>query len=221
MASELPDFGRIARVLERLPGELRRTMRVAAKQSGIEMQAAMFERFTGYSNPRTSEDKLQSRNAGGLRGATNYVLSGDFGSPEPLSLRVFVAGKNYANIQEFGGEVTPKRGRYLTIPIADNLTPAGRVRYPSAADLRDRYPGLTYFVKSKKGSLLLFAKGKPGARVPEGKKPKPQLLFVLVTKAKIPPRLGFRSTWKGLNASRIRRISAAFGEAVQAARAGA
>lgn len=220
MADEVPDFDSIARTLRRLPDELRRTLRGAVKAHGGAMQAAMFDRFTGYSNPRTSDDRLQSRNAGGLRSATNYDVQGDFGPGDRLTLRVFVAGKRYARIQEFGGEVRPTQGRYLTIPIADNLAPAGRVRYPSAADLRDRYPGQTYFVKGKAGSLLLFSKGKPGAKQAKGKAAKPQLLFVLRTKVKIPPRLGFRETWKKLAPDRDTRLRSAVAEAVRAARAG-
>jgi len=48
----------------------------------------------------------------------------------------------YARIQEYGGVVTPKRVKWLTIPDKSVLTPAGVARYPSARD----YPGELRFV---------------------------------------------------------------------------
>lgn len=39
----------------------------------------------------------------------------------------------YANIHETGGTITPKKGRYLTIPIGDARTPAGVTRFSARA----------------------------------------------------------------------------------------
>jgi len=218
------DFRRARRVLERIPGEVNRELKGALKLSGEALVAGMFDRFTGYSNPRTAGDRLQSRNGDGLRSSFSYDVSGDFGAAgQPLTLLAFSAGKRYARIQEFGGEVRPTGGRrYLTIPVADNLTPGGRVRWPSAADLNETYPDLTYIVPGKNGNLLLFAKSKPGAKPPKSKKPpKPLLLFVLTRKVTIPPRLGFRKTWDGLAPKRVELIRQAVQNAAKAAQAGA
>lgn len=221
MAADDFDFRRTRRVLERIPREMDRHLRGALKLGGSAMQEAMHARFTGYSNPRTAGDLLQNRSGeGGLRSAITHDVAGQFGTGQPLTLRAFVAGKPYARLQEFGGTITPKRGRFLTIPIADNLTTGGRVRYPSAADLERTYPGQTYFARSKRGSLLLFAKGKPGAAPPKRGKPKTQLLFVLKERVTVPPRLGFRETWRKLAPKRVALIRSGVDNALRAARGG-
>tara|TARA_Y100000310_G_C20513128_1_gene729861 strand:- start:369 stop:884 length:516 start_codon:yes stop_codon:yes gene_type:complete len=52
----------------------------------------------------------------------------------------------YAGIQERGGTIRPKRGRYLAIPVHDALfTAAGVQRYPSARHV----PGLQFIPRGK------------------------------------------------------------------------
>jgi len=45
--------------------------------------------------------------------------------------------------------ITPKKGKYLTIPIGENLTPTGQAKYSSPRDVPDGF-----FFRSKSGSLL-------------------------------------------------------------------
>ena len=216
------DFERARRVLQRLPGEINRQVTAAFKLSGQKFQAAMIDQFVGYSNPRTAEDRLQNRSGdAGLRRATSYDVSGEFGGGSPLTLTAFVAGKKYARMQEFGGTIKPKSGKFLTIPVADNLTPGGRVRYSSFRDLRERYPDQTYLVPAKKGGWLLFSDGKPGAKPPKNGKAKPQLLFVLKPQVTIPPRFGFKKTWDSLAGDRRQKLEAALAAARKAAEQGA
>lgn len=213
------DFRRARRVLERIPREVNRELTRALKTSGEQFRGAMFDRFTGYSNPRSVEDRLQNRSGNaGLRGSFGYEVSGALGSGRPLSLLAFSAGRP-ARIHEFGGTIRAKRTRYLTIPTGDNLTPGGRVRYPSAPDVERQDPGITYFVRSPRtGNLLLFAKHKPGTDPQPGKKPpKPLLLFVLKREVYIPPRLGFRRTWNALAPQRAVAIHNAVRAAIRAA----
>lgn len=57
----------------------------------------------------------------------------------------------YARIHEEGGTITPKKAKYLTIPVHESLkTAVGVGRVPSARDV----PGLT-FAQSLKGQPLL------------------------------------------------------------------
>lgn len=64
--------------------------------------------------------------------------------------------------------IRPKKGRFLTIPIGENLTSAGVPRYTSPRQVEDGF-----FLKSKGGQLLFGRKN--------GKRGKFRPLFVLVT----------------------------------------
>lgn len=218
------DFGRARRVLERIPREVDRELKDALKKSGQDFKGAMYDRFTGYSNPRTAGDRLQNRGKGaGLREAIGFDVLGSFGSGRPLALLAFTAGKPYARIQEFGGEVRPVRSRFLTIPANGNLTPGGGVRYSSARDFIQTHPGETFFLRTKSGArdslLLMWNKPNPASRKSSGVKDKGEAIpmFFLTRKVTIPPRLGFRRTWNALAPDRVSRIREALSAAVKAA----
>lgn len=94
-------------------------------------------------------------------------------------------GVVYARIQEFGGLIKPKRGKYLAIPLSAAKTKAGVARYASPRDI----PGLV-FLKSKTGNPIL------AQRVAKGKKSKLVPMFVLVKSVTLKPTLGLRDTIK-------------------------
>lgn len=78
--------------------------------------------------------------------------------------------------------IEPKRGTYLAIPIAENLTGSGVARIQSPRDLAD-----PEFVP------WLFTTG-PGFLVFDAD----QLMFALVLQVRIPARLHFREDWARL-----------------------
>lgn len=210
------DAARVQQVLARFPVELDAEVRKELLLSGEAFVSRMQDRFRGYTG--TQGDLLQNRRGqAGLRGSFGYEVSGSLGSGSAISLVGYSAGRAYARIQEYGGEVVPlPPRRYLTIPIADNITPGGDVRYKSAQELRTRYPGQTYIRRTEEG-LFIFSNGKPGAAPRLGRKkkdgsrgaaPKPEtlLLFKLVTKVRIPPRLGMRQVWTELADDHRRRL---------------
>lgn len=89
------------------------------------------------------------------------AVEGTLGSSHPAS-----------RIQQTGGDVTPKRARYLAVPLAPAKTAAGVSRFPSPRDV----PGL-FFVQSRAGNKLLArARGK-------GIEP----WYVLLKRTRIPP----------------------------------
>jgi len=61
----------------------------------------------------------------------------------------------YANIHETGGAITPKNVRFLTIPLKENLTPAGTARF-TARELFEDYPGDVFIGK---GVIFLKKRG--------------------------------------------------------------
>lgn len=83
----------------------------------------------------------------------------------------------YAPIHEFGGTITPKRGKFLTIPLPAALDGQGVPKMRRARD----WPN-TFVAKTKKGNLVIFQRR--GAEIIP--------LYVLKTSVTIPPRLGVR-----------------------------
>jgi len=79
----------------------------------------------------------------------------------------------YANIHETGGVITPKNVRFLTIPLKENLTPAGTARF-TARELFEDYPSDVFIRKG----IIFLKKGKD----------KISPMFVLKKSSRIPQR---------------------------------
>ena len=131
-----------------------------------------------------------------------------------LRMRVTIGDSDTAHYvwtHENGATIRPKRVKWLTIPLPDNLTGAGKVRYPSAKELRKG--GRTY----RKGRAIFLRKGdEPSDNDPA--------LWALVKKVTIKPRLKFRDTW--LNSTKIdkmrrRLLREAVADAIEAIQGGA
>ena len=86
-----------------------------------------------------------------------------------------------ANVHERGATITPKRAKYLTIPLPAALTKRGTPIKPNARAWKN-----TFILKSKKGNLLIMQKKGKGDMVP---------LYVLKKSVKIPKRLGFEEAF--------------------------
>lgn len=104
-----------------------------------------------------------------VQGDTFNTVEGSIGAP----------GLVYGGIQEFGGTITPKKGKYLAIPLKAALNPNGT---PIMKGPRD-WPN-TFCKMSKAGNLIIFQKR--GTNIVP--------LYVLKTSVVIPPRLGMRAT---------------------------
>lgn len=214
------DPSEVIGVLRGLEAQSPKFAAVALKDSGRLFDNEMRKSF----RPRgsRSDQWLQSR-TGNLRRSLGFQVSGS--RLDDLRLAVFSAGTKYANLQENGGTIRPKRGDYLTIPIADNLTPSGVPRYPSAKDLRqqlnqvgparpakrgrkDKLAGArTFVLKAKTGKLYIILRQSNG---------KSQLLWALVKSVKVPPRFGFRRTWNKQAPMRAQMFKVAMEKAVDA-----
>ena len=108
--------------------------------------------------------------------------------------------------------IRPKKARgFLTVPLPDNMTAGGRVRYPSARALMGT--GRTY----RKGRAIFLRTGLHQTD-------NDPALWALVKKVTIKPRLKFRDTW--LNSTKIdkmrrRLLREAVADAVAAIEGGA
>jgi len=95
------------------------------------------------------------------------------------TIQGFIGGSRIARVQEFGATITPKRAKYLTVPLPAALNENGTPKKQKARDWKN-----TFVAKSKAGNLIIFQKRGSGI-VP---------LYVLKNSVTIPPRLGLKKT---------------------------
>jgi len=129
----------------------------------------------------------------GLRQRTG-ALQGSLGrriDPLKASMAIFSTSP-YAAARERGQVVVPRKGKYITIPLRDNLTAAGVPRFPSAAALIGKG---TFIITTKKGNKLIVRK-KPNGEL--------EFLWLLAKRAVqpgpetdgSPSRFGFFDEWE-------------------------
>lgn len=104
----------------------------------------------------------------------------------------------YARIQELGGVITPKRGKFLAIPLAPALTGAGVARYKTPRDV----PGLSFRGNSNRGVLV------DKAGVP---------WYALVKSVTIRPKFYLKTALDTASADLSRRLSAVLADALSVA----
>lgn len=114
-----------------------------------------------------------------------------------LVLFIFTDSK-YARIHEKGGTITPKKSRYLAIPLDAAKTSAGVSRYSSPREV----PGIRYGGVSAAGNpILRNLEGTP--------------LYVLVQSVRIKKRLGMFKTWDNEIPKTVRILNTAVGEVLE------
>lgn len=139
---------------------------------------AMAQRHGG-SWPGGTTDKTLSRRSGKLVQAIRDSVEVTGSKIDDVQGRIGARGIPYGRIHEFGGVITAKNAKFLTIPLPAALNADGTPKKRSARDW-DK----TFVATSKAGNLIIFRR--------EGKSVVP--LYVLKTSVKIPPRLGLIDT---------------------------
>jgi hypothetical protein len=199
---------RVRTAIESTPSRVFKAMRPELERIGNEWERAVGARFSG----ETGQTSLHGRTGALSRSLSSKVTGSSLGD---LKLSCVSQGTNYARIQEYGGEVLPRNGKYLTIPLPGNKTAAGVARISARALIAG---GNAFFLRTEaagKDHLLLMQKGAGPARVKSsGVKGKGNAIpmFVLVPKVELPgpkapnkkgpSRLGFFDEFKKLNAQR-------------------
>lgn len=191
----MSEIGRLADRMERVPGEVQRAVRVSLTTLGKRGQRLVKE---GY----LSGERLMVR-SGRLR-ASVVTAQETAGTTERLYLRAGggSADVRYAALQEYGGVVTPKNGKYLAIPLSPAKTRAGVARYASPRDVA----GLFFFT-AKSGKHYL------GMRSGKGKRAKVKAWFALVPSVTIRPKRYMRDAMDQMVAA----ADTVIGEAVETA----
>lgn len=180
-------LGALGNLQARLGPEAQAALEEHGRRFSKRFRTEAFERYPGPGR----EDPRRTRPYTRSRALANSARSEVFGQGLDSRLRLSIGGNPNnpgARIQEYGGTVTPKSAKYLTIPLPANLTPAGRLRRSARDLLSDKETG-AFFLRSKAGNLLI-ARDKNRGR--EGSDPNLEFLFVLKKRVVIPARLGFR-----------------------------
>lgn len=187
----------VARFLDRVPSRLEHHMHRALSTWAEEH----FRRMTEKMRSGVANDSVKTR-TGLLRGSFQREIrrAGGLGG---LRLKVFSAGVKYADIQEHGGIVRPKKAKFLAIPQPAVKTPSGVARYASPRN----YPGETFVFRSKKGGLWIAEK----------KGDKIRLLWHLVRSVRIKGRLGWFDTWRSGAERRRGQLEALAAQAIKEA----
>ena len=180
------DTASLRKAFKEVPKLLSTSIKFGYEQIGDDFAEAMSKRFegslTGPWKRQAASNQLANR-TGNLRRSQRQTVTGS--NLDSLKLRATIGNAltaPYAAIQEEGGTVRPKKaGGFLTIPMPDNLTPAGRTKVT-----RPRSDP-SIFVLRTNGRAFLVRKSASGEGL--------EFLFMLKKQVKIPARLGFGETW--------------------------
>ena len=192
------------------PARVYGAIRESVKKDASDWKREMNKRTKGA----TRVDGL-GRRTGDLARSISATTKGTSPNINSITMRLVSAGVPYAPVQEFGKVITPKRAKALTIPLDDNLTPGGDVRYPSAGALRaQNSPSQRSFLLRIGSNAFIVLK----------RRDDPDLKFLWILKKSVtipgpttgaPSRLGFHDTWKKQAPKRRRRMRKALALALR------
>ena len=110
----------------------------------------------------------------------------------------------YAALQEYGGTVTPKRGKFLAIHTGPALTGAGAPRYTSPRDV----PGLAFVpIRGGRMGRLVKSEGK-------GSRARSTTWFLLVRSVTVDGKRYMRDPWESFERTVSARVQASFAGAM-------
>jgi hypothetical protein len=183
------DTRRLRRAVNKVPKELTRRLTKAFLQHGEFFKAEMIKSKPFKGGTGTLLRSIRSR-------TTGKTINN-------LKLRVTIGGgvaSKYVGIQETGGTIFGRP--WLTVPLPDNKTAAGNVRFKSARALQNSTSVKTFLAKMPSGKLLI------GRTVGRGRNKRVQWLWVLKRSVRLKPRLGYFKMWKSrpLKRDRVQRF---------------
>ena len=204
--------------LRALQGQVTRATRNTLRAHGERWRSAMIERFQPWSPGfRHSEDSPIRIRSGALRRSLSVRMSGT--TLDDMRLTESAGGSEaapHAALQEFGGTITPKAGKWLAIPMEGALTGSGQPErgYESPRNVPDLFFFQTnrdvalnraWLVRSEdwqRGPTALESEI-PRASRSKRAEPKLEFLYMLVKSVTVPPRLGMRDTEAKLAPQRL------------------
>ena len=185
----------------KVPNLLRKSLAFRFENIGDEFERLMDKRFTakpsGKFGGNNTKNKLINRSGRLRRSMAFRVLGGESGSADGLILRSSIGNAvtaKYVFMQEYGKKHhRAKGGGKLAIPLPDNKTTAGRVRFKKPRNIKGLFK-----ITTKKGNELLVRKSAGGEGL--------DFMFVLKDEVEIPARLGFQKTFVNSTMRRFRAV---------------
>lgn len=170
MARHLGDA--VAELRAAASGGLRNVLRKALLAPALEGEG--IAKGNATTSPRVRAGTLRRSIQGSVEleaeGVKLTLSAGREGSPS----------ERYADIQEQGGTIRPKKGRFLAIPVNGALTSSGVARYKSPRDV-----GGLRFQAIRGGAMGLLVRDHAG-RGKGGRGARSEVLFILVRSVRIP-----------------------------------
>ena len=180
--------------LSKIPNTMRAVLDNRLKNHALFFQKVMEGVFTakrvGPFQRNTTKTKLIYRSGALISSYDSNVYKTFSLKSQDMNLRITMGdGRtgHYVKTQEFGATITPKRSKYLTIPMPANLTGSGRPRFNRARNVPNS-------ILVKKNGTLYIARKLDDDQL--------EFLFVLKKKVVVPPRLGFVRRW---NSKKVRK----------------
>lgn len=202
-------------LLRRIPARIIVEVHDALEQMAQLHQANMVKRMRRGQRSSMGFAQQTQTLTGRLARSIQYVSVSAPATLAQVRTRVFVSGVPYAEIQELGGVVVPKRAKYLAIPMPAVKTASGVPRYASPRD----YPGKTFVMRDRKGGLWIAeqAKAKKRGKNMGGAAGGINLLWKLAKSVRIRGNLNWMNQWRSDAEQRRRILNSAVRRAIDAA----
>lgn len=200
---------------QQLIERIKRKVTVAVKKSAIELETDIKNRLN------LGNSSISAGGIGSPAGSPPFNKSGTLmrsithvdKTINPLQ-PTYRVGTNlvYAGIQEYGGRIQAKKGKFLAIPVGVDGQRAAR---DAKGDIRSLNLRL---VKTKNGKLLLVKNLAPGMKAVKGgaasKYGETKILFVLKKSVYLPPRPYMRPAYAAMKPKIDANIREAIKEAI-------
>lgn len=211
-----------ARVLARLgalEGQVTRATHDTLRAHGERWKSAMVDRFQPWTPGfrHSGNSAIRRRSSALLRSMSAQLYGSTLADMRLVESAGGTEAAPHAPLQEFGGSITPKRGKWLAIPTEEALTGSGIPRrgYESPRNVpdlfffqtnRDVASNRAWLVRRKdfrRGPTYLESETPRQVRGARRKPAKLEFLYLLIKSATVPPRLGMRETENRLAPERV------------------
>jgi hypothetical protein len=183
-ASYKDNSKKISEAIRRAPKNLKIEMIAAMERHALFFEGEVLKGFArgnriGPFRRTASATKLGIRSGTLSRSLRHKIIGKNGRKLSSLRLRMTVGNSRtpYARIVHDGGTIRARPGGALAVPLPDNLTPAGNVRFKKLRNVSN-----TFITTSKAGNAIIARK------VGRGKKKKLQYLAILKDEVTLRPR---------------------------------
>lgn len=122
------DSRRFDDAMQKAPRIFKKEMKAVLEKEGEKWKARVRARFVPFQRHTNSPQAKLFHRSSKLKRSIKYKVSGRGVNDVQMNLTVGNKNTPYANIQEHGGTIRPRNGKYLTVPMNYALTSKGNVK---------------------------------------------------------------------------------------------